>query len=114
MQLYRIEISELAAQDLEDIGDYIAFTLKNSRAAVNTIRGIRKKINTLKHFPERNGLDKDIRLAAFGVRAELYRSYKIYYIVRQAIIYVVRILHRLVNGRVWLYQALSKEKTVIE
>lgn len=38
MQKYKIEISELAEQDLEFAADYIAFDLKNSSAAVSTVQ----------------------------------------------------------------------------
>ena len=47
MQKYKIEITDLAEQDLEDAADYIAFHLKNPSVAVNTVRGIRKQINML-------------------------------------------------------------------
>lgn len=108
MQLYKIEISELAAQDLEAVGDYIAFVLKNSSAAINTIRGIREKINTLRCFPERNNLDEDTELAEFGVKMEYYRDYKIYYIVKKDTVYIIRILHMLVDSKMWLYQTFVK------
>ena len=52
MQQYTIRISELAEQDLEGAGDYIAYKLLNPIAAENTVRGIRKTINTLRTFPE--------------------------------------------------------------
>lgn len=42
---YKIRITDLAEKDLEDIGDYIAYELLNGNAAINTIKGIRKKIN---------------------------------------------------------------------
>lgn len=53
MQKYKIKITDLAEQDLENAADYIAFQLKNPIAAANTVRGIRKQINTLQNFPER-------------------------------------------------------------
>ena len=34
---YRIKITDLAAEDLENAGDYIAYQLKNPLAAVNTV-----------------------------------------------------------------------------
>lgn len=67
MMQYRIEITKLAEEDLENIGDYIAYELKNPTAAVNTVNGIRKQINSLVNFPERNELDEDEVLAELGV-----------------------------------------------
>ncbi len=76
MNRYRIEITELAEQDLENAGDYIAFTLLNPKAALDT------------------------------VRMDYYRNYKIYYVVdnEKNIVYIIRILHMLVDSRAWLYR----------
>ena len=40
MQQYKIKINELAEQDLENAGDYIAVVLLNPSAAENTVKGI--------------------------------------------------------------------------
>lgn len=58
MQQYTIRMSKLAEQDLESAGDYIAYKLLNPTAAVNTVKGIRKTINTLQLFPECHELEK--------------------------------------------------------
>ena len=70
MKQYRIRITELAEEDLENAGDYIAYELKNPSAAENTVNGIRAKINSLVNFPERNELDEDGLLAELGVRKD--------------------------------------------
>lgn len=88
MKQYRIEITNLAEMDLENIGDYIAYELKNSTAAENTVKGIRKQINSLVSFPERNELDEDEMLAKIGVRRDYYRNYKIYYMISEETIYI--------------------------
>ena len=107
MKQYRIEITELAEQDLENAGDYIAYELKNPTAAENTIKGIRTQINSLSSFPERNELDEDEVLAELGVRKDYYRNYKIYYVISANTIYIVRILHMLVDSRAWLYRTFG-------
>ena len=109
MRHYRIEITDLAEKDLENAADYIAFELKNSIAAKNTVKGIRKQINSLVNFPERNELDEDEFLAEIGVRTDYYRNYKIYYIIMDDTIYIVRILHMLVNSRAWLYRTFGMD-----
>jgi len=48
--------------------------LKNSTAAENTVKGIRKRINSLSDSPERNELDEDETLAS-GVRMLLARAF---------------------------------------
>ena len=77
MKQYQIEITELAEQDLEN------------------------------NFPERNELDKDETLAGLGVRKDYYRNYKIYYVIDADTIYIVRILHMLVDSKAWLYRTFG-------
>ena len=109
MQKYKIEISELAEQDLEFAADYIAFDLKNTSAAVSIVQGIRKQINKLQVFPERNELDDDPALASLGIRMDFYKNYKIYYVVENNVVIVIRILHMLVDSRAWLYRTFGLE-----
>ena len=77
MKQYQIEITELAEQDLEN------------------------------NFPERNELDEDELLAKLGVRKDYYRNYKIYYVIDADTIYIVRILHMLVDSKAWLYRTFG-------
>lgn len=106
MKQYIIEITDLALKDLESIGDYIVYDLDNPTAAINTVRGIRTHINSLSIFPERNALDDDELLAEFGIRKDYYRNYKIYYVIDVDTVYIVRILHTLIDSRTWLYRTL--------
>ena len=160
MKQYKIEITDLAEIDLERAGDYIAYELKNPTAAVNTVRGIRKQINLLTDFPEKNELDEDELLAELGVRQDYYKNYKIYvtvqsqprklsfsrcgvsakyiftvkcsrmqafitfnrknmlgseqlqiyYVIEEDTIYIVRILHMLVDSKAWLYRTFGLKK----
>lgn len=107
MRRYQIRITELAEEDIENAGDYIARKLKNPSAAERTVRGIRAKINSLADFPERNELDEDELLAGLGVRKDYYRNYKIYYVIEKDTIYIVRILHMLVDSKAWLYRTFG-------
>lgn len=111
MQYFSIEITDLAEKDLEDIGDYIAYELQNPQAALNTLRGIRSVINQLDLFPERNEVDEDEQLAKLGLYKEYYKNYKIYYLIDKdkSKVIIVRILHMLVDSRVWLYRTFNLE-----
>ena len=71
------------------------------------VKGIRTQINTVVNFPERNELDEDELLAGLGVRKDYYRNYKIYYVIEGDTIYIIRILHMLVDSKAWLYQTLG-------
>ena len=109
MRFYRIEMTELAEEDLENIGDYIAFELKAPLAALDTVNGIREKADSLQQYPERHQLDEDEELAKLGIRRIFYRNYKIYYIVQQDTVKVVRILHMLIDSRSRLYKDFALE-----
>lgn len=107
MERYHVKITELAEEDLEELGDYIAYELKNPFAAENTVKGIRRKIQSLEDFPEKNGLDEDDILAGLGVRKTYYHNYKIYYIVEEDSIYIIRILHSLTDSKSRLYRTFG-------
>jgi plasmid stabilization system protein ParE len=109
MQRYRISISELAEEDLENAGDYIAFVLLNPSAAENTVKGIRKQVNKLQYFPESHELDDDPVLAELGIHKTYYKDYKIFYIIDHDTytIHVIRILHMLVDSKSWLYRTFK-------
>ena len=109
MQSYTIEITELAESDLENAGDYIAFELENPLAALNTIKGIQEKIDSLVSYPDRNELDDDEELAKLGIRKEYYKNYKIYYIIENETktVKIIRILHMLVDSKAWMYRTFG-------
>ena len=95
MQQYKIRISELAEQDLENAGDYIAFKLLNPIVAENMVKGIREQINKLEVFPASYELDDDSILAELGIHKTYYKEYKIFYTIDDNVkkIFIVRILH---------------------
>lgn len=109
MQQYRIKINKLAEQDLENAGDYIAFELLNPIAAEKMVKGIREQINKLEVFPASHELDDDPILAELGVHKTYYKEYKIFYTIDDNAkeIFVVRILHMLVDSRAWLYRTFG-------
>lgn len=71
------------------------------------MNGIRAKINSLADFPERNELDEGTLLAGMGIRNAYYQNYKIYYVIDGDIIYIVRIMHMLVDSKAWLYRTFG-------
>lgn len=109
MQQYTIKMTDLAEQDLESAGDYIAFELLNPIAAENTVKGIREQVNKLRFFPESHELEDDVILAELGVHKTYYKEYKIFFVIDQdmKVVYIVRILHMLVDSRAWLYKTFG-------
>lgn len=106
MHKYKIAITELAEQDLEEIGDYIAFQLKNPQAATGMVRALQKEVNFLALYPERHELDDDSLLAELNVRRHYHQNYKIYYMVHEPTdsVVVLRILHMLVDSKAKIYK----------
>ena len=84
MQKYAIKMSDLAENDLENAGDYIALVLINPIAAKNTVNGIREEVNKLQYFPESHELDEDPMLAEFGIRKTYFKDYKIFFWINHA------------------------------
>ena len=84
-------LSPEAKRDLEEIGDYIAFELRNKAAAGNVLRGIRKSVESLRNFPERG-------TPVYEAPGEpLYRylqsgNYLIFYTVSDSTAYIDRVL----------------------
>ena len=67
MHRYHIKITEYAEQDLEDIGNYVAFTLKNPASATGLIHDLKNKMNSLRQMPQQHALDEDNILATLGL-----------------------------------------------
>lgn len=106
MHKYKLKITEYAEQDLEEIGDYIAYQLKNPQSAIKLVREIQREMNTLALMPERHELDEDPELQVLGVRKHYYKNYKVYYMVHEPTdsVVVLRILHMLVDSRAKIYR----------
>lgn len=102
-------MSVLAETDLESAGDYIAFVLLNPLAAENTVKGIRREVNKLQVFPESHELVDDAVLAEMGIRKMYFKEYIIFYWIDyiKGVVYVIRILHMLIDSRTWLYKTLN-------
>lgn len=111
MQYYNIKVAKLVKKDLTNIRNYISYELNNPIAALNLLGGISKEIKSLEKFPKRNKAE-DVMLEKFNVRKINYKEYKIYYLVDDDnfIVYIIRIVHRLSNNRIWMYHTYDFEK----
>jgi toxin ParE1/3/4 len=85
----KIEFSREASLDLEAIGDWIA--QDNPSRAYSFIEGLREDCLTLKDFSERNVIFKKSDLG--DVRQRPYGNYVIFYIIKNDIVIIARILH---------------------
>ena len=85
-------LSPEARRDLEEIGDYIAFEMRNKAAAGNVIRGIRRTVESLRKYPDRGTPVNE------APGEPLYRylqsgTYLIFYTVSDGTAYVDRVLY---------------------
>ena len=78
-------------------------------AAENMVKGIREQINKLEVFPASYELDDDSILVELGVHKTYYKEYKIFYTIDDNVkeVFMVRILHMLVDSRAWLYRTFG-------
>ncbi|OPH54689.1 plasmid stabilization protein [Paenibacillus ferrarius] len=94
-QKYRLVITELAETDLRNIADYIANELLEPTTARKMIAKIAEAAFQLELMPFRNGLVRDERLAAYGIRHILVDSYIVFYVIseKEETVTIIRILY---------------------
>lgn len=95
MNEYTVFLSQRAAEDLEEIVDYIASGLQAPDTAMGLLRRLKKAVSSLETMPERHGLVSDPYLAAKGIRLLPESGYLIFYRVNQAqaAVTVIRVLY---------------------
>lgn len=93
--IYRLVITELAEADLRGIANYIANELLEPTTARKMIARIAEAIFQLEQMPFRNGLVRDERLAAEGIRYLPVQSYIVFYVIsnNEETVTVIRILY---------------------
>lgn len=85
MNEYRITFTRRAADDMTDIGDYIAFTLSEPDISRKFIKGLRTSISQLKIFPYKFPIVQDNILQKQNIRCMPYKSYYIFYQIMENI-----------------------------
>jgi plasmid stabilization system protein ParE len=88
---YHVELSEQAQVDIE--GAYERIRADAPAAALRWRRGIQQKIKSLDTFPLGCGLAYEDRYVSDDLRQTFYGSYRILYVVRGEIVYVVHVRH---------------------
>lgn len=101
MPMYNVIILPMAEEDIASNTDYIAFEKKTPETALRLAMGFRDTIAKLEFMPEQHELDEDEELAAYGIHKCYYKNYKIFYYidVEKTTVYVLRVLHMLVNAK---------------
>lgn len=92
---YKIELTEPAAQDLEEIMQYISGTLREPNAAKNLLRAIQQELSALHQMPERHPLIPEDILPGTAIRRLFVKNYTVFFTVdsASAAVTVLRILY---------------------
>ena len=95
MKVYKINIADVAKQDIRDIKIYITNELQEPVTAVNITNAILDAIDTLEHMPDRIALVKDKRLAAQEIRPLYVKNYTVFFRIDDSldVVEVVRVLY---------------------
>ncbi len=101
MQIYKVMMLPLAEEDIRNNTDYIAFEKKTPETALELAMGFRNTIAKLEFMPKQHELDEDGELAVRMIRKCYYKNYKIYFFIgeKNSTVYVLRVLHMLVNAK---------------
>ena len=93
MRMYKVLILPLAEEDIMNNTDYIAFEKKAPETALELAMGFRNTIAKLEFMPKQHELDEDEELAVREIRKCYYKNYRV------RTVYVLRVLHMLVNAK---------------
>lgn len=85
----RLAFTDVAEQELEAIGDYIA--LESPARAMSFVQELRKDCARLTALPKRHPLLPRYRRS--GIRRRVYGRYLIFYRVEEDIVQIIHILH---------------------
>lgn len=101
MPMYNVIILPLAEEDIVNNTDYIAFEKKAPETALRLAMGLRNTIAKLEFMPEQHELDEDDELAIRDIHKCYYKNYKIFFYIdkEKTTVYVLRVLHMLVNAK---------------
>lgn len=88
---FRIEYLPIAQTDMIDIFDYIS--KENTEAADALLQEFSTKIAQLEKYPFIGPIAKDFRLQQLGYRTLIVEKYIIFYIVKDFLVEIRRILH---------------------
>jgi addiction module RelE/StbE family toxin len=93
--VFKIKFSEQAADDLNDIINYICDVLINPIAAERFFNELDEKLESICEFPRMFPLHQNERLNAMNVRFAVVGSYLLFYLIddSQAVVNILRILY---------------------
>ena len=95
MNNYVVKLTKQAKNDLKVINNYLVYNFQSKENALNIIKRLKLKIESLSDFPERFSLVNDYYLSKHKLRKCIMNHYIIFYLVRknEKKVHIVRIVY---------------------
>lgn len=93
MKQYKVQITDKALADMEEIYNYIAIQLQAPENAIGQYNRIAKAIEELNLFPEKVKLMESEPERTMGLRQLLVDHYSVFYVIENERVIVMRVLY---------------------
>lgn len=93
MKQYKVQITDKALADMEEIYNYIAIQLQAPENAMGQYNRIAKAIEELNMFPEKVRLMESEHERTMGLRQLLVDHYSVFYVIENERVIVMRVLY---------------------
>lgn len=93
MKQYKIQITDKALFDMEEIYNYIVEQLQAPEAAMGKYNGIADAIKTLDTFPERVKLMETEEERAMGIRRMPVDNFSVFFHIREERVIITNVLY---------------------
>lgn len=93
MKEYKVQITDKALADMEEIYHYIAIKLQAPENAIGQYDRIAKAIGELNMFPKKVRLMESEQERAMGLRQLVVDNYSVFYVIENERVIVMRVLY---------------------
>lgn len=93
MKQYKVQITDKALADMEEIYNYIAIQLQAPENAIGQYNRIAKAIEELKMFSEKARLMESVQERSMGLRQLVVNYYSVFYVIENGRVIVMRVLY---------------------
>lgn len=93
MKQYKVQITDKALADMEEIYNYIAIQLQAPENAMGQYNRIAKAIEELNMFPEKVRLMESEQERPMGIRQLAVDNYSVFYVIENEDVIVTRVLY---------------------
>ena len=93
MRQYKVQITDKALADMEEIYNYIAIQLQAPENAIGRYNRIAKAIEELNIFPKKARLIEAEKERTIGLRQLVVDNYSVFYVIEDERVIVMRVLY---------------------